>query len=113
MNCHSDGLNAGLCEIFVELGKRFGLKTVAEGIETMHEMHKLQGIGVDVGQGYLFAKPMPKCQLIGLMRQRFKGELRPRPAAPCSAPRAPDPRRPPASRDLPVRARLSYLWRAI
>ena len=79
MNCHSDALNAGLCETIVELGKRFGLKTVAEGIETMHEMHKLQGIGVDVGQGYLFAKPMPKGQLIGLMRQRFKGALAPTP----------------------------------
>lgn len=79
MNCHSDPLNAGLCETIVELGKRFGLKTVAEGIETMHEMHKLQGIGVDIGQGYLFAKPMPKGQLIGLMRRRFKGELAPPP----------------------------------
>jgi EAL domain-containing protein (putative c-di-GMP-specific phosphodiesterase class I) len=77
MNCNSDPLNAGLCETIVELGKRFGLKTVAEGIETMHEMHKLQGIGVDVGQGYLFAKPMPREELIGLMRKRFKGELAP------------------------------------
>ena len=75
MNCDSDPLNAGLCETIVELGKRFGLKTVAEGIETMHESHKLQGIGCDVGQGYLFAKPMPKGQLIGLMRQRLIGRV--------------------------------------
>ena len=39
----------------------------------MHESHKLQGIGCDVGQGYLFARPMPKGQLIGLLRQRLKG----------------------------------------
>jgi EAL domain-containing protein (putative c-di-GMP-specific phosphodiesterase class I) len=71
MNCHEDALNAGLCETIVELGKRFGFKTVAEGIETVHESHKLQGIGVDVGQGYLFAKPMEKGQLIGLMRKRL------------------------------------------
>ncbi len=71
MNCDRDQLNAGLCETIVELGKRFGLKTVAEGIETIHESHKLQGIGVNVGQGYLYAKPMPKSQLIGLMRQRL------------------------------------------
>ena len=73
MNCDSDTVNAGLCETIVELGKRFGLKTVAEGIETMHESHKLQGIGVNVGQGYLYAKPMPKGQLIGLMRKRLVG----------------------------------------
>jgi EAL domain-containing protein (putative c-di-GMP-specific phosphodiesterase class I) len=72
MNCDRDPLNAGLCETIVELSKRFGLKTVAEGIETMHESHKLQGIGCEVGQGYLFAKPMPRDQLIGLMRNRLK-----------------------------------------
>jgi EAL domain-containing protein (putative c-di-GMP-specific phosphodiesterase class I) len=71
MNCDRDQLSAGLCETIVELAKRFGLKTVAEGIETIHESHKLQGIGVDVGQGYLYAKPMPKGQLIGLMRKRL------------------------------------------
>jgi EAL domain-containing protein (putative c-di-GMP-specific phosphodiesterase class I) len=72
-NCHVDRVNAGLCETIVELGRRFGLKTVAEGIETTHESHKLQGIGCQIGQGYLFAKPMPKAQLIGIMRRRMVG----------------------------------------
>jgi EAL domain-containing protein (putative c-di-GMP-specific phosphodiesterase class I) len=79
MNCDRDQLNAGLCETIVELGKRFGLKIVAEGIETVHESHKLQGIGVNVGQGYLYAKPMPKGELIALMRRRMIG--RPKPQA--------------------------------
>ena len=74
MNCDADQLNAGLCETIVELGKRFGLKTVAEGIETVHESHKLQGIGVNVGQGYLFARPMEKSQLIQLIRKRIMTE---------------------------------------
>jgi EAL domain-containing protein (putative c-di-GMP-specific phosphodiesterase class I) len=76
-NCNSDRISAGLCETIVELGQRFGLKTVAEGIETTHESHKLQGIGCNIGQGYLFARPMPKAQLIGIMRRR----LMDRPAA--------------------------------
>jgi EAL domain-containing protein (putative c-di-GMP-specific phosphodiesterase class I) len=71
MNCNADKVSAGLCETIVELGKRFGLKTVAEGIETMHESHKLQAVGCDIGQGYLFAKPMPLGQLIGMMRKRL------------------------------------------
>jgi EAL domain-containing protein (putative c-di-GMP-specific phosphodiesterase class I) len=70
-NCNSDRISAGLCETIVDLGKRFGLKTVAEGIETTHESHKLQGIGCNIGQGYLFAKPMSKQQLIGIMRRRL------------------------------------------
>jgi EAL domain-containing protein (putative c-di-GMP-specific phosphodiesterase class I) len=70
-DCNSDKLNAGLCETIVELGTRFGLKTVAEGIETTHESHKLQGLGCQIGQGYLFAKPMPRGQFIGMMRKRL------------------------------------------
>src|SRR5580704_13583752 len=64
-DCNTDKVNAGLCETIVELSKRFGLKTVAEGIETVHESHKLQGIGCDIGQGYLFAKPMSKANFVG------------------------------------------------
>jgi EAL domain-containing protein (putative c-di-GMP-specific phosphodiesterase class I) len=59
-NCNRDQFNAGLCETIVELGRRFGLRTVAEGIETTHESHKLQSIGCQVGQGFLSDKPMPK-----------------------------------------------------
>jgi EAL domain-containing protein (putative c-di-GMP-specific phosphodiesterase class I) len=71
MNCHIDRISAGLCQVIVELGQRFGLKTVAEGIEMTHEWHKLQAAGCDIGQGYLFAKPMPKNQLIGKMSRRL------------------------------------------
>ncbi len=72
-NCNADHFNGGLCETIVELGRRFGLRTVAEGIETTHESHKLQSIGCQIGQGYLFAKPMPKSQLVGLLRRRITG----------------------------------------
>src|SRR5579862_5114898 len=70
-NCHADKVSAGLCETIIELAKRFGLKTVAEGIETPHESHKLQGLGCDIGQGYLFAKPMSKADFVSLMRRRM------------------------------------------
>lgn len=81
MNCNTDKVNAGLCETIVELGKRFGLKTVAEGIETTHESHKLQAVGCDIGQGYLFAKPIPLGQFIGMMRKRLMAA----PSAPAPA----------------------------
>jgi EAL domain-containing protein (putative c-di-GMP-specific phosphodiesterase class I) len=71
MNCNADKVNAGLCETIIELSKRCGLKTVAEGVETIHEAHKLQAMGCDMAQGYLFAKPMPLGRLIGIMRNRL------------------------------------------
>jgi EAL domain-containing protein (putative c-di-GMP-specific phosphodiesterase class I) len=76
-NCHADRVNAGLCETIVELGHRFGLKTVAEGVETTHESHKLQGIGCNIAQGFLFAKPMSKAELIGTVRRRMMGASAP------------------------------------
>jgi EAL domain-containing protein (putative c-di-GMP-specific phosphodiesterase class I) len=72
-NCNEDQFNAGLCETIIELGRRFGLRTVAEGIETSHESHKLQSLGCQAGQGYLFAKPMPKWHLVDNLRSRMKG----------------------------------------
>lgn len=70
MNCHRDQRNADLCLRTIELGRRSGLSVVAEGIETVQESQKLQSLGCHVGQGFLFAKPMPKGQLIGLMRHQ-------------------------------------------
>ncbi len=81
-NCHSDKVNGGLCETIVELAKRFELKTVAEGIESTHEAHKLQGIGCDIGQGYLFAKPMSKDHFVDMLGRRMGG------AKPAAKPRA-------------------------
>jgi EAL domain-containing protein (putative c-di-GMP-specific phosphodiesterase class I) len=78
-DCNTDKVNAGLCETIVELSKRFGLKTVAEGIETVHESHKLQGIGCDIGQGYLFAKPMFKDDFLGALGRRMIGGPKPPP----------------------------------
>jgi len=76
-NCSEDHFNADLCEMIVQLGRRFGLRTVAEGIETTHESHKLQSLGCQVGQGFLFAKPMPKAELAGRLRARMQGAGKP------------------------------------
>ena len=64
-DCHRDKVKEGLLESIIELARRFGLKTVGEGIETAYESHKLQGLGVGIGQGYLFAKPMSKEDFLG------------------------------------------------
>ncbi|HVZ35034.1 MAG TPA: EAL domain-containing protein, partial [Polyangiaceae bacterium] len=48
-----------LLESSVSLAKRMRLKTVAEGIETEDEWNLLVWMGVDLGQGYYMARPMP------------------------------------------------------
>jgi len=69
-NCDSDHMNAGLCETIVEFAHRFGIKAVAEGIETVAELNVLRKVACDMGQGYLFARPMPKPEFATLLRQR-------------------------------------------
>ena len=48
----------------LDIGKRLGLTTVAEGVETIGELAILRDMGCDLIQGYLFAKPMPACDLL-------------------------------------------------
>jgi EAL domain-containing protein (putative c-di-GMP-specific phosphodiesterase class I)/FixJ family two-component response regulator len=71
-NCDTDRTSKGLCETIVEFAHKFGLTAVAEGIETAGELHVLREMGCDIGQGYLFARPQPKEELIATVRQRSK-----------------------------------------
>jgi EAL domain-containing protein (putative c-di-GMP-specific phosphodiesterase class I) len=69
-NCDTDRMNAGLCETIIALAHRLGSKAVAEGIETALELKALHRMGCDLGQGYLFARPMPRDHFLSLLRER-------------------------------------------
>lgn len=43
----------------ISLAKGMGLRVVAEGIETEAQRRMLSDMGCDLGQGYLFGKPVP------------------------------------------------------
>lgn len=64
MNCGEDKHNASLCQAAIELAHRFGTLAVAEGIETASELKALVGMNCDIGQGYLFAKPATRDDLL-------------------------------------------------
>ena len=55
--------NTAIVTAVVELAKRLGLSTVAEGIEDEYCAKMLTELGCDEGQGYYFAKPMPADQV--------------------------------------------------
>ncbi len=52
----------------VRLAQSLNLKTVAEGVETASQFDYVAGLGVDVIQGYVFAKPMPAEEFAGWYR---------------------------------------------
>jgi EAL domain-containing protein (putative c-di-GMP-specific phosphodiesterase class I) len=68
--CASDPLKRGLCQTVVDLAHRFQASTCAEGIETIEDLRCLVSMGFDSGQGYLFAKPMPRDDFLNSLQSR-------------------------------------------
>ena len=50
---------AAIIEVIISLGKKLGLKVVAEGVETSGQFASLKEKGCELFQGYYFGKPMP------------------------------------------------------
>jgi EAL domain-containing protein (putative c-di-GMP-specific phosphodiesterase class I) len=65
--CADDPGRSKICKAMIQLAHSFGAKAVAVGIETNTDAQHLQDIGCDIGQGYLFGKPMPEQELLRLV----------------------------------------------
>ena len=59
------GTEAALLEAIVGLGQMLQLSVVAEGIERPDQLARLDALGCGLGQGFLFAKPMPDAEFNG------------------------------------------------
>jgi EAL domain-containing protein (putative c-di-GMP-specific phosphodiesterase class I) len=46
----------------IVMAHELGLKVIAEGIETPGQRKFLEFAGCDIGQGYLFSRPMPPAE---------------------------------------------------
>ncbi len=55
----SQGRGADIIDIVIELSRRLGMRTVAEGVETEEQAAFLKRAGCDMIQGYLFSRPIP------------------------------------------------------
>ena len=58
-----------ICGATIGLAHSLGQKVVAEGIETDEQLSYLKRSGCDMGQGYLFSRPLPADQLIAFIGQ--------------------------------------------
>src|SRR5207237_3824753 len=56
--CADDRLKQTNCRQILDLADGFGVRTVAEGVETRADFFTVREMGFDVVQGFLFAKPM-------------------------------------------------------
>jgi diguanylate cyclase (GGDEF)-like protein/PAS domain S-box-containing protein len=62
-----DGQGSSIAGAIVSLAHALGLRTVAEGIEDDEQRRAVLALGCDVGQGFLFARPMPVDDLTRLL----------------------------------------------
>ena len=54
----TDHGDAAIVGAVIGLGRSLGMEVTAEGVETTEQMQRLQALGCDNAQGYLYAKPM-------------------------------------------------------
>lgn len=55
----TDAINATVTDMVISLAQRLNISLVAEGVETAEQAEYLREKGVDVLQGYFYARPMP------------------------------------------------------
>lgn len=63
---HEDYL---IAKTIIEMAHNFGMKTIAEGVETDAHLRVLESIGCDYAQGYLFTPALPVAELEKYLRK--------------------------------------------
>lgn len=58
VHAHENPLDAYMIEMIADMGARFGVDIIAEGIETQAQYEYLASLGCEGFQGYYFGKPM-------------------------------------------------------
>jgi len=63
-----------IAKVCGEIGRTFGLRTVAEGVETQADLDVIRELGFDYVQGWVYGKAMPRADFMSYM-QRTNGLL--------------------------------------
>ena len=58
-----------ITQTIISMAKSLGLKTVAEGVETLEHAKMLKDMGCDLLQGYYYSKPITKDEFINLVQE--------------------------------------------
>ena len=75
VNAMEDGSENGeIVRTVIALAKTLRLDVVAEGIETIHQLHQLRILGCEYGQGYLFSRPVPLEEAERLLEDKSRWE---------------------------------------
>jgi diguanylate cyclase (GGDEF)-like protein len=71
MELEAHPVNRAIIEAAKVIGHAKGCSVVAEGIETVEQLHILREVGVSQGQGYLFSRAVPFTEFVQLTQQEI------------------------------------------
>jgi EAL domain-containing protein (putative c-di-GMP-specific phosphodiesterase class I) len=60
-----------LVEAMINLGRAFGLRVLAEGVETEEQFERVRSLGCDLAQGYHLARPLPEPEATRFLEERL------------------------------------------
>ena len=63
LDAHAQPRKRAVVEASLDLARKLGLTTVAEGVETIEDWQMLAELGCDIAQGYLVGRPVPGSEL--------------------------------------------------
>jgi EAL domain-containing protein (putative c-di-GMP-specific phosphodiesterase class I) len=61
--------SGALVDAMIRIGKTLRMETVAEGVELIEQADRLRALQCDIGQGYLFSRPLPSDSITNLLRE--------------------------------------------
>jgi EAL domain-containing protein (putative c-di-GMP-specific phosphodiesterase class I) len=67
--------SAAIIRAIASLGASLGIETTAEGIETEEQLDLVRRAGCTEMQGYLASRPVPPCELAGLIARYTREEV--------------------------------------
>jgi diguanylate cyclase (GGDEF)-like protein len=64
--------NGEIVRTIIALAKSLNLNVIAEGIESIHQLHQLRILGCEYGQGYLFSRPVPENEIEKILADKAR-----------------------------------------
>ncbi len=59
----------------IQLARELGMQTIAEGVESREHVNHLAELGCDIGQGYLYSKPLPPADFVEWIVQQSSSSV--------------------------------------
>ncbi|HIL18843.1 MAG TPA: EAL domain-containing protein, partial [Gammaproteobacteria bacterium] len=72
-----NGNNWPIVRAVIQLARELGMQTIAEGVESREHASQLAGLGCDIGQGYLYSKPLPAADFVEWLVEQSRSSVQP------------------------------------